>query len=59
MICGAHGGYETAEVRDLRRTGGEPGLRDGGRKKSGGGVSWTTSEMETYLVATGRMATLQ
>ena len=25
-ICGAHGGYETAEVRDIRRNGGERGL---------------------------------
>ena len=25
-ICGAHGGYETAEVRDVRRNGGGRGL---------------------------------
>ena len=43
-ICGAHGGYETAEVRDGRRTGGGRELR-GGRKKSGWGVFWTTSEL--------------
>ena len=28
-ICGAHGGYETTEVRDVRRIGGGHG---GGRK---------------------------
>ena len=26
-VCGAHGGYETTEVRDVRRTGGGRGLR--------------------------------
>ena len=39
-ICGAHGGYETAEMRDVRRFDGGRGLR----KKSGCGVSPTTSE---------------
>ena len=28
-ICGAHGGYETAEVRDVRRIGGWRGLWGG------------------------------
>ena len=28
-VCGAHGGHETAEVRDVRRTGGGHGLRGG------------------------------
>ena len=28
-----HGGYETASVRDVRRTGGERGLRRGGQEK--------------------------
>ena len=28
-ICGAHGGHESAEVRDVRRTGGGRGLRWG------------------------------
>ena len=32
-ICGAHGGYETAEVRDVRRIGGEPGLCGGAGKR--------------------------
>ena len=27
-ICGAHGGYETAEVRNVRRIGGRRGLID-------------------------------
>ena len=31
-ICGAHGGYETTEVRDVRRIGGGHGLHGGGRK---------------------------
>ena len=26
-ICGTHGGYETAKVHDVRRTGGGPGNR--------------------------------
>ena len=32
-ICGAHGGYETAEVPDVRRIGGGRGLRGGGQEK--------------------------
>ena len=28
-ICGAHGGHETAKVRDVQRTGGGRGLRGG------------------------------
>ena len=35
-VCGAHGGYETAEVRDVRRIGGGRGLRGGARKKVDG-----------------------
>ena len=35
-IYGAHGGYETAEVRDVRRTGGGHGLCGGPGKKVGG-----------------------
>ena len=31
-ICGAHGGYETAEVRDVRRNGGGRGLCGGAGK---------------------------
>ena len=32
-ICGAHGEYETAEVRDVRRIGGGPGLCGGQEKE--------------------------
>ena len=32
-MCGAHGGYETAEVRDVRRSGGGRGLRGGQEKE--------------------------
>ena len=32
-ICGAHGGYETAEVRVVRRSGGGRGLCGGSGKK--------------------------
>ena len=32
-ICGAHGGYETAKVRDVRRTGGRAPAAWGGREK--------------------------
>ena len=32
-ICGAHRGHETAEVRDVRRTGGGRGLRGGQEKE--------------------------
>ena len=35
-ICGAHGGYETAEVRDVRRNGGGRGLCGGAGKRVGG-----------------------
>ena len=35
-ICGAHGGYETAEVRDVRRIGGGRGLCGGLGKNSMG-----------------------
>ena len=34
--CGAHEGYETAEVRDLRRTDGGRGLRCGPGKNVDG-----------------------
>ena len=34
-----------AEARNVRRTGGGRGLRGGVRKKSGWGVSWTTSDL--------------
>ena len=39
-ICGAHGGHETAEVRDVRRTEGGRGLRGGAGKI----VDWVSSE---------------
>ena len=49
MICGAHGGHETAEVRDVQRPGGGRGLREGGGGGGGGGsrwgIFWTTSEL--------------
>ena len=32
-ICGAHGGYETAEVRDIRSIGEARGLRGGQEKE--------------------------
>ena len=32
-ICGAYGGHETAEVRDVRRVGGGRGLRGGEGKR--------------------------
>ena len=32
-ICGAHGGYETAEVRDVRRNGGGAGCVGGQEKE--------------------------
>ena len=32
-VCGAHGGYETAEVRDNRRIRGGRGLRGGAGKR--------------------------
>ena len=35
-ICGAHGGYETAEVRDVRRDGGRRGLCRGPGKRVDG-----------------------
>ena len=38
----AYGGHESAEVRDVRRTGERHGLRGGGRKNRGWGVCLTT-----------------
>ena len=35
-ICGAHGGHETAEVLDVRRVNGGPGLRGGPGKRVDG-----------------------
>ena len=35
-ICGAHGGYETAEVRDVPRNGGGRGLCEGAEKRVDG-----------------------
>ena len=35
-ICGAHGGYETAEVRDVRRIGRGRGLCEGPGKRVDG-----------------------
>ena len=35
-IYGAHGGYETAEVRDVRKIGGGCGLREGAGKRVDG-----------------------
>ena len=35
-ICGAHGGYKTAEVRDVRRNGGGRGLCGGPGKRVDG-----------------------
>ena len=35
-ICGAHGGYETPEVRDVRRIGGRRGLCGGSGKRVDG-----------------------
>ena len=32
-ICGTHGGYETAEMRNVRRNGGGRGLRGGPGKR--------------------------
>ena len=51
-ISGAHGGYETAEVRDVRRNGGGRGLC-GGPGKTVDGVSWTTSELSASTPTTG------
>ena len=36
MVCGAHGEYETTEVRDVRRIGGRRGLRGGPGKRLDG-----------------------
>ena len=47
--CGAHGGHETAEVRDAWRTGRGRGLRERSGKKSRWGVSWTTSELAVSM----------
>ena len=54
-ICGAHGGYETAEVRDVRRNGGGGRAVSGARKKSGWDVSWTISELSASTPTSGRL----
>ena len=43
IICGAHGGYETAKVRDVRKTGVGRGCV-GSQKMNQWGVPWTASE---------------
>ena len=50
-----HGGYETVEERDVRIIGGGRGLCGGGRKKSGWGVFWTTSELAASTPTSGRL----
>ena len=50
-ICGAHGGYETAEVRDVRRNGGGRGLCGGPGKR----VDAATSELSASTPTSGRL----
>ena len=54
-ICGAHGGYDTAEVRDVRRIGGGRGLCGGPGKRVDGGVSWTTSKLSASTPTSGSL----
>ena len=54
-ICGARGGHKTTKMCDFRRTGWGRGLRGGGQKKSGWGVSWTTSELSVSAPTSGRL----
>ena len=42
-------------MRDVRRIGGGRGLCGGGRKKSGWGVSWTTSELSALTLTSERL----
>ena len=42
-------------MRDVRRTGGGCGLCGGPAKKSGWGVSWTTSELSASTPTSGRL----
>ena len=53
-ICGAHGGHETAEVRDIRRTGGGHWLRGGARKRVDG-VSPGRSQLSVSTPTSGRL----
>ena len=54
-ICGTHGGYETAEVRDVGRNGGgRARVVWGARKKSVWGVSWTSSKLSASTPTSGR-----
>ena len=53
-ICGAHEGYETAEVRDVQGIDGGRRLREGPGKKGVWGVSWTTSELWVFTPTTER-----
>ena len=57
--CTTHGGHETAEVRDVRRTGGGAWAALRARKKSGWGVSWATSELSVSTPTKGRRLLLQ
>ena len=50
-----HGGHETAKVRGIRRAGGGRGLRGGGRKNNGWGVSWTIPEFSVSPPTSGRV----
>ena len=42
-------------MHDVRITGGGRGLRGGGRKNSGWGDSWTTSELSISTPTSGRL----
>ena len=52
-ICGAHGGYDTAGVRDVRRNGGGRGLCGGAGKRVDGVFSWTASELSASTPTSG------
>ena len=55
-ICGAHRGYETAEVKCVifvELVGGAGCVR--GQEKSGCGISWTTSELSASTATNGRL----
>ena len=52
-VCGAHGGHETAEARDVRELVGGA-VSAGGKRKNGWGVSWTTSEFSASNSTSGR-----
>ena len=54
-ICGAHGEYETAEGRHIRRTDGGRGLRGGGQEKEW--IGCFLNDLRTFSISADQWTT--